>query len=164
VKRETWKNPRDSQVEALMDRFDEVMDLALQRWRAAEIAKVDAQWEKLVLILPDDRVWDWLDHLEACVRSGAPGDGNARWSPTFPVAEHVAPVNIAIKQGGDTAITVDALKYVHSRATLTPARARREQRFADVQRLVLNGARQSDIAEQLGLSQATVSNWVRRGI
>ena len=148
-----WRRARDQRVDAQMDRFDEVCDAALQRWRAAEIAKIDAAWEKLVPLLPDDRVWDWLDHLSTCVRTGA------SWSPAFPVADVATHPHVPLERRRPVMAT-----QRQSSGKVTPARARREQRFSDVQRLMSSGVRQKDIAVQLGISQATVSNWIRSGI
>jgi hypothetical protein len=158
-------------VEAQLDDFDDVMDMVLQRWRAADIAKVDLAWEKIVPLLPDERADVWLDNLQRCVRTGA------NWSPAFPVVERPA-ASVAtngswpkIEDGttfrviSDTRWNLDTGEVVKTTyRPVTPARARREQRFADVKRLMSSGVRQKDIAVQLGISQATVSHWLRCGI
>jgi len=148
-----WKKTSDLRIEAQMDRFDEIMSTAIVRWRAAEIVVVDRAWEKLVPLLPDDRVWDWLDHLAACVNS------SLHWSPIFPVADTSTKPAVPVEAEHIVERTLHNKLVI---GTLTPARARREARYADVQRLMAGGVRQKDIAVQLGISQATVSSWLRR--
>ncbi len=156
-----WKRASDPAVEAQLDRFDIVMDMVLQRWRAAEIAKVDLAWEKIVPLLPDDRAWEWLDNLQRCIANGKPGTS---WSPAFPTTEKKSDWP-TIDPGMTFSVKSDEKWHIPlSAQAITPTQERRAARFAMVQRLKRAGFDQVAIATQVGVSQATVSKWLRRGI
>lgn len=150
--RPTWSRHRDARAEAQAQRFDDISDVIISRWAASDVARVDAAWSKLYRQLPSDAVSEWLDNLA----SAALTDGK-RWSAAFPVQRTDTEPHTPIERGA-------VARHRQPTGKSTPARERRAQLFRDVQRLRKSNVRQVDIANQLGISQATVSQWLRKGV